>query len=67
MPTFKEANRVRTALKIKLSQFGWYNGSHTFTVTDGFGIVISVSRIDGSVRKQISPVIDGVNIKMEIE
>ena len=67
MATFKEANKIRLTLKMTLSQFGWYKSSNIVSVDDGYCVVINVTRIDNSVRKQIAPVIDGVTIKMEVE
>ena len=65
--TFKEANQVRLALKMKLSQFAWYSSSVVFTETDGFGIAIHVKRISDTVRKLVNPVIDGVTVKVALE
>lgn len=67
MSTFSEANQVRLSLKMKLSQFAWYNSSHVATEDDGFSIVVNVKFLDNKVRKIISPVIDGVSIKTEVE
>lgn len=65
MATFKEANQVRLSLKMKLSQYAWYNSSHVTSDSDGYSVVVEVSQIDNNVRKIISPVIDGVDIKVE--
>jgi hypothetical protein len=67
MSTFSEANQVRLVLKMKLSQHSWYSSSTVVSVGDGFGVLIGVSHIDNQIRKLISPVIDGVSIKTEVE
>lgn len=66
MATFKEANQVRLSLKMKLSQYAWYNSSHVISDSDGYSVIVEVKRIDNSVRKLIPPVIDGVDIKAEL-
>lgn len=67
MATFKEANQVRISLKIKLSQYSWYSSSAVVTADDGYSIAVYVNRLDNSVRKVVTPVIDGVSIKTELE
>ncbi len=67
MSTFSEANQVRLALKMKYSQHAWYNSSHIASVDDGFVIVVNVQYLDNKVRKIISPVVDGISIKTEVE
>lgn len=67
MSTFREADRARVSLKMKLSQYGWYKSSSVIAVDDGYGIVIGVSHIDNKVRKIVSPVINGVSVKTEVE
>jgi hypothetical protein len=67
MSTFSEANQVRLGLKMKLSQYAWYSSSYVAAVDDGFAIVVVVSHIDNKVRKIISPVIDGISIKTEVD
>lgn len=67
MSTFSEANQVRLMLKMKLSQHAWYSSSMVIPIDDGFGILIGVSRVDNQIRKLISPVIDGVTVKTEVE
>lgn len=67
MATFTEANQIRTALKMKLSFYSWYNGSGVFSGEDDYYIVVTVKKIDNQVRKIIPPVIDGIIIKTELE
>ncbi len=67
MTTFKEANQLRLALKMKLSHYGWYNGSAIYTNEDDYAIVVHVDRLDDKVRKVIPPLIDGVSVKTEID
>jgi hypothetical protein len=67
MSTFHEANQVRLALKMKLSQHAWYNSSVVLSSEDGYSILVRVKQVDNKVRKIIAPVIDGVSIKVEGE
>lgn len=67
MATFKEANQVRAALKMKLSLYSWYSSSAVMSENDGYFIVVCVKHLDNKVRKIITPVIDGVSIKAELE
>lgn len=67
MATFREANQIRTALKMKLAVYSWYKGSVIFAVSDGWGITVSTKKLDNSVRKVIPPVIDGVSIRTEVD
>ena len=66
MATFKEANQVRLALKMKLSQHSWYNSSSVLSADDGYYVSVIVKQIDNKIRKTIPPVIDGVSIKVEM-
>jgi hypothetical protein len=67
MSTFSEANQVRLSLKMKFSQYGWYKASHIVSSDDGFAIVVSITHLDNKVRKIISPVVDGISIKTEVD
>lgn len=67
MSTFGDANQVRLMLKMKLSQYSWYNSSTVLSNDDGFGVVIGVKHLDNAVRKLIPPVVDGVSVKAEVE
>lgn len=67
MITFKEANQIRMSLKMKLSNYSWYSKSAVITALDGYSILVSVKKIDNSIRKLIPPVIDGVDVKTEID
>ncbi len=67
MSTFSEANQVRLALKMKLSQYSWYSSSTVLSLDDGFGVVIGVKQVDNAIRKLIPPVMDGVSVKTEVE
>lgn len=67
MATFLEANLARTTLKMKLSNYSWYNWSTVIVTSDGFSILINVKRINNSIRKIIPPIITGVITKVEVE
>jgi len=66
MSSFKEANQVRAALKMKLSNYSWYSASGVFTDDADYIIVVTVKKLDNQVRKLIPPVVDGVSIKTEV-
>lgn len=67
MATFREANQVRVSMKMKLSMYSWYSSSAVVSEADGFCVVVSVKHLDNKVRKIITPVVDGVSIKAELE
>lgn len=67
MSTFKEANQVRTSLKMKLSNYYWYNGSGVFAGDDDYYVIINVKKVDNQVRKIIPPVVDGISVRTEAE
>ena len=67
MATFKEANHVRVALKMKLSFFYWYSASGVFSGNGDYYVVVSVKKLDNFVRKHIPSVIDGVVVKAELD
>ena len=67
MATFKDANQIRTVLKMKLANYSWYKSSIVSGASDGWGIVVHVQKLDNKVRKLIPPVIDSVSIKTEVE
>ena len=67
MATFAEANRVRMGLKMKFSNYAWYNWSTVSSNKNSYVVLINVSRIDNHIRKIIPPVVEGVEVKTEIE
>jgi len=67
MTTFAEASQTRLILKMKFSNYSWYNGCSVVTDDDGFAVLIGVTRLDNSVRKIIPNVHEGVVIKTKIE
>lgn len=67
MTTFREANQIRAALKMKLSNYSWYNSSCVLFDKDDYYIVVHVRKLDNNVRKTIPPVSDGVSIRTELD
>jgi len=69
MNTFKEANQAKTALKMTLSNYGWFKNMSIASDEKGcsFCVVVSVSKLDNSVRKVIPNVFEGVSVKTELE
>lgn len=67
MVTFFEANQARLSIKMKLSNYSWYNWSVVVAEQDGYSILLNLKKIDNSVRKLVAPVVHGVSVKMEVE
>jgi hypothetical protein len=67
MSTFTEANQVRLSLKMKYSQYAWYSSSVVCAIDDGFGIIIDVHQMSDKVRKIVSPVVNGISVKVELK
>lgn len=67
MSTFSEANQVRLMLKMKYSQYAWYSSSTVACIDGDFGVIINASHVDTKIRKLVSPVVDGVSVKLESE
>ena len=67
MSTFKDASQVRLMLKMKLSQYSWYKGCMVAPESDGYLVIVNVKHLDNNVRKLISPVVNGINVKTEAE
>lgn len=67
MSTFSDANQVRLALKMKLSMYAWYSSCSVVAVDDGFGVLVGVKTLDNNVRKLVSPVVNGISVKAELE
>jgi hypothetical protein len=67
MTTFKEANQARLAIKMKLSNYSWYNSSSIVADNADYCVSVSVKKLDNQVRKLIPPVYDGIVVKTEIE
>lgn len=65
MATYKDAHQIRSSLKMKLSNYSWYNSSCVLFDKDDYYIVVHVKSIDNKVRKIIPPVIDGISIRTE--
>jgi hypothetical protein len=67
MATFRDAAQARLKLKMTLSQYAWYSSSLVLPDTDGYLVVVFVSKVDNQVRKAVPPVINGVSIKTEAD
>lgn len=66
MITLRDANMLRTSLKVKFSNYSWYVGSMIIPNTGGYTIIVNVKDLNNRVRKVVPPVIDGVDIKVEV-
>lgn len=67
MASFSEVNKTRISLKMKLSQYWWYNSSSVAMGPEGFSILILVKKLDNQVRKLIPPVINGISVRTNVE
>jgi hypothetical protein len=67
MTCFFEANQARLALKMKLSQYSWYNSSTVISEDDGYSVIIGVKVLNNQVRKLVPPVVNGISVKTEVE
>ena len=69
MNTFKEANPAKTALKMTLSNYGWFKRADIGSDENGasFCVVVHVSKLDNTVRKIVPNVFEGVSVKTELE
>jgi len=67
MSTFSEANQVRLALKMKLSNYAWYGSSAVSIIDVGYGIIVEVTHVDNTIRRIIPPVSEGISVKTEIQ
>jgi hypothetical protein len=65
--SYKEANQVSLALRMKLSNYCWYNFSRVYPTTDGYLVVVGTTKLDNQVRKLIPPLVNGVEVKTEVE
>ena len=67
MATFREANQARLQLKMKLSVHEWYSSSIVVPDSDGYAVVIGVSKKTNEIKKTISPVMGNVSVRVEME
>ncbi len=67
MSTYTEANQTRMAVKMKLSNYSWYNWSAVIADKNSYFILVHVKKINMTVKKTVPPVINGVSIKIESE
>lgn len=65
MAIFKEAHQVRIALKMKLSNYAWYENSKIVLDGDDYHVIISVSKITNQIKQLIPKNINGVIVKIE--
>jgi hypothetical protein len=66
--TFGAANQIRLAIKMKLHHYAWYISSRVAPTKGGddYEIIVNVRKLDDSVRRVISPVVDGVYVRTEV-
>lgn len=64
MTTFFEANQVKLSLKMKLSNYSWYEGASVLFEEDKFFVLVSVSRITSKVKKAIPNKVNNVIVRL---
>ena len=71
MWTYSETNNIRNSLKMYLSNYSWYLGSHVVPGFEGFAIEVDVCRMDNQVMNAIPSRIKRtwirVNVKNNVE
>ena len=67
MATYKEAFRVRSSMKMAMSQHAWYCGSRVLCEQSDYHIIINVKAINNAVKKVVPPVVNGVSIRLELD
>ena len=66
MATFKEAEKARISLKMKLSNYSWYKNSLISVSNDGYYVKIVVNSLNDAVKKVIPVIVDSVSIRTEL-
>jgi len=62
--SFNEANQARLALKMRLSQLAWYSSSWLEMDAGDWIVVVNVNgKVDDRIRKEVSPVFNGVEVR----
>jgi hypothetical protein len=67
MITFFEANQLKAGLKMKYVNYSWFKAIDIKTCEDGYELVVLVSKIDNVIKKIVSPVTKGVNVRLMID
>lgn len=67
MITFFEANQLKAGLKMKYVNYSWFKSIDIKTCDDGYELVVLVSKIDNAIKKIVSPVTKGVNVRLMID
>lgn len=70
MSTFKDANQARVHLKMRLSNYYWYNFSDVLSYTSNMGsyyIGVSVKYLNQKIKKAIPNYINGTPVKIFVD
>ena len=65
MLSFHAVNKIRTSLKMKLSNYSWYQGSRIELENNKLIIKISSKYLNKYVRNSVPFKVDGVDIRLE--
>lgn len=63
MITFNEANQVKYKLKMKLSNYAWFNSILVSPSENGYDIIVGVNKINSFIKNQIPKDIKSVKIR----
>lgn len=66
MASFNEANQVKLALKMMLHFYSWFNNIAVISEDNGYGVMVTVSRMDDKIRKIIPQIRNGVPVKVNV-
>jgi hypothetical protein len=65
MSSFSETNQAKLTLKMSLSKYCWYDSISVTTDNDDWCILVSVSKLDSSVKKLIPTTCNGIPVKID--
>jgi hypothetical protein len=65
MSSFSEANQVKLSLKMSLSKYFWYDSITLGTDNENWCVVVSVNKLDSSVKKLIPNTLQGIPVKID--
>lgn len=67
MSTFKEANQARIQLKMKLSNYYWYNSIDVLPYKDDYYLCVYVKTINSAVKKAVPNFIFDTAVKIILD
>jgi hypothetical protein len=65
MSSYSEANQVKLALKMQFSHFWWYDSITLGTTDENWCVIVSVNKLDSSIKKLIPNTLQGISVKID--